>query len=193
MTRDARASPAVTTRDTGGRVPGGRVDRGNRGRRLSPLWRKALLTTHMVTSVGLLGADAAVLALVCSGWGGSEPLTVYPAAHLLGQALIVPLALLALTSGVAIGVLTPWGLLRHWWILIKFVLTAGGTVLALFVLVPTLDAAADTAIAGLVLADPFGLVKDSGGACGVLIVTVLLAYDKPFGRLRGRHRRTPRR
>jgi hypothetical protein len=61
-------------------------------------------------------------------------------------------------------------------------------VLALFVLAPTLDAAAATGIAGRALADPFALVKDSGGACGVLIVTILLAYFKPFGRLRRRHR-----
>jgi hypothetical protein len=188
MTRDSRTSRAAATRDPGGRDSGGRVDRRNRGRRLSPTWRKTLLTTHVVSSVGLLGADAAVLALVVAGWGGSEPLTVYPAAYLLGQALIVPLALLALTTGVALGLFTPWGLLRHWWILIKLLLTAGGTVLAVFVLVPTLDAAATEALAQRALSDPFALIKDSGGACAVLLVTILLAYFKPFGRLRRRHR-----
>jgi hypothetical protein len=100
----------------------------------------------------------------------------------------VPLALLALTTGVALGLLTPWGLLRHWWILIKLLLTAGGTVLAVFVLVPTLDAAATEALARRALSDPFALIKDSGGACAVLLVTILLAYFKPFGRLRRRHR-----
>jgi hypothetical protein len=188
MTRHARTSRAATTQDSGGREPAGRGDRRNRGRRLSPTWRKALLTTHVISSVGLLGADAAVLALVFAGWRGSEPPTAYPAAHLLGQALILPLALLALTTGTALGLLTPWGLLRHWWILIKLVLTAAGTVLALFVLIPTLDAAAVDALARRPLADPFALVKDSVGACGVLIATILLAYYKPFGRLRRRHR-----
>jgi hypothetical protein len=188
MTPDARTARAATTRDSGGRKPAGRVDRRNGGLRLSPTGRKALLTVHVITSVGLLGADAAVLALVFAGWRGSEPLTVYPAAHQLGQALILPLVLLALTTGVTLGLLTPWGLLRHWWILIKLVLTVGGTVLALFVLVPTLDAAATQALARRPLADSFGLVKDSGSACGVLIVTILLAYFKPFGRLRRRHR-----
>jgi hypothetical protein len=157
--------------------------------RLPPPWRKFLLTIHVISSVGLLGADAAVLALVTAGWLGSDPLMIYPAAHLLGETLILPLALFALTSGVALGLLTPWGLLRHWWVLIKLVLTVGGTVLAVFVLVPTLESAAATAIAGPALTDPFALVKDSGGASGVLIVTILLAYYKPFGRLRRRSQR----
>ncbi len=68
-------------------------------------------------------------------------------------------------------------------------LTVGGTFLALFVLMPTLDGAAAAALAGRPPTDPFGLVKDSGGASGVLIVTVLLATYKPFGRLRRRSKR----
>lgn len=187
MTREAPATPAATT-GSNRRELSGRAGPANRRRHLSPWARKTLLTTHVTTSVGLLGADAAVLALVVAGWRGSEPLTVYPAAQLLGQALVLPLALLALATGAALGLLTPWGLLRHWWVLIKLVLTTGGTVLALFVLVPTLEAADADALAHHPPADQLGLVKDAGGASGVLIATILIAYVKPFGRLRPRHR-----
>jgi hypothetical protein len=157
--------------------------RGRPGTLLSPPWRKALRTLHVISSVGLLGADSAILALVIAGWQRADPVIIYPAAHLLGLALIIPLALLSLATGLALGLLTPWGVLRHWWVLLKFLLTAGGTLLALFVLVPTLEDAAATALAGRALADPFALVKDSGGACGVLIVTVVLSSYKPFGQL----------
>ncbi|MFC4588838.1 hypothetical protein [Sphaerisporangium corydalis] len=157
--------------------------RGRPGSLLSPLWRKALRTLHVISSVGLLGADSAILALVIAGWRGAGPVIIYPAAHRLGLALIIPLALLSLTTGLALGLLTPWRVLRHWWVLLKFLLTAAGTLLALFVLVPTLDDAATTALAGRALADPFALVKDSGGACGVLILTVVLSSYKPFGLL----------
>lgn len=155
-------------------------------RRLAPPWRKLLLTVHVISSVGLLGADAAVLALGIAGWYGTDPLTVYPAAHLLGELLVLPSALLALASGVALGLLTPWGLVRHWWVLIKLALTVGGTALAIFVLLPTLGSAAAAALAHQPIDEEFGLVKDSGGASGVLVVTVLLSLYKPFGRLRGR-------
>lgn len=157
---------------------------------MSPPWRKLLLTVHVVVAVGLLGADAAVLALVTAGWlGGAGPVTVYPAAHLLGTALLLPLALLALVTGVALGLLTPWGLLRHWWVLISLVVNTAGTVLAVFVLLPSLGAAASAALAGHAVASPSSLVRSSGSACCVLIATVAISYYKPFGRIR---RRSPR-
>src|SRR5215211_2578767 len=104
--------------------------------RLAPRWRKLLLTTHVATSVGLLGTDATVLLLAAEG---SEPGAVYPAAQLIGALLLVPLALVSLTSGIALGLLTPWGLLRHWWVTAKLALTTAGAVLALVVLTPTLS------------------------------------------------------
>lgn len=156
-----------------------------RGPRLSPPWRKLLLTIHVIVSVGLLGTDTAVLALVTSGWlGDAGPVTVYPAAHLLGTDLLLPLALLALVTGLALGLLTPWGLLRHWWVLISLVVNTAGTVLAVFVLLPGLDAAATAALAGQAVASPPSLVRDSGAACCVLITTVAISYYKPFGRIR---------
>lgn len=142
------------------------------------------MTLHVVTSVGLLGADAAVLALAVSGRLGSAPITVYPAADVIATVLVLPCAVLALASGVALGLLTRWGLVRHWWVLLKLVLTVAGTLLAIFVLVPTVEAAAGAALAGEPIAEPSALVKDSGGASGVLVVIILLAYYKPFGRIR---------
>lgn len=191
-----RSTPARTGRagtdPLGGRpsnrrqAAGGNERRHGSGRRarLSPRWRTFLRTLHVIAPIGLLGADASILVLAIAGWLGSAPLTIYPAAHLIGAILVVPLALLALITGTAIGALTPWGLLRYWWVVIKLVATLGGTVLALFVLIPTLDTAATSATATTTLGDPFALVKDSGGACGVLLITVLLAYYKPFGRIR---------
>jgi hypothetical protein len=163
---------------------------------LSPSWRKMLLSVHVIVSVGLLGADAAVLLLCIAGARGADPRTVYPAARLIGSTLLVPLALLALATGLALGLLTPWGIVRHWWITIKLALTAAGSVLALLVLAPTLGAAADaaTAVAGATLpsTDRLGLVKDAAGASTVLVTTVLLSIFKPFGRLRGRRRHSAR-
>ena len=163
---------------------------------LKPPWRKLLLSMHLIVSVGLLGSDAAVLMLCIAGARGADPNTVYPAAHLIGSTLLVPLALLALASGMLLGLLTPWGIVRYWWVTISLALTAGGTVLGTFVLVPTLGAAADAAVATpgthALSVDRLGLVKDASAASIVLIVTVLLSVYKPFGRLRDRTRPTAR-
>ena len=151
-------------------------------RRLPPRWRKPLLTAHVVTSVGLLGTDAAVVLLAAHG---SDP-AVYPAAHLVVSTLLVPLALASLITGVALGLLTPWGLFRHWWVTLKLALTTAGAVLALVVLSPTVAALAATARVGVVPAatDRLELVRDAGAASLVLLVTVVLSVYKPFGRLR---------
>jgi hypothetical protein len=153
-------------------------------RRLAPRWRKLLLTTHVGASVGLLGTDATVVLLAVAGAGGRDPGAVYPAAQLIGSLLLVPAALLSLLTGVLLGLLTPWGLFRHWWVTVKLALTTAGAVLSLVVLTP--------ALAGLAAADapPLGqrleLVRDSGAASFVLVVTLVLSVYKPFGRVRVR-------
>jgi Electron transfer DM13 len=88
-----------------------------------------------------------------AGAAGHDPPTVYPAARLLGAALLVPLALASLLNGVALGLLTPWGLVRYWWVAIKLTLTTAGTVLAL-VLLTTLV---------LSVVKPFGRIRRRSG------------------------------
>src|SRR4051794_3870847 len=107
-------------------------------RRLAPRWRKLLLTNHIGSSVGLLGTDATVLLLAVTGARGGDPAEVYPAALLIGSLVLVPLALLSLGTGVLLGLLTPWGLFRHWWVTAKLALTTAGAVLSLVVLPPAL-------------------------------------------------------
>jgi hypothetical protein len=157
-------------------------------RRLAPRWRKLLLTAHVGTSVGLLGTDATVLLLAVTGARGSDPAAVYPAAQVIGALLLVPLALTSLASGTALGLLTPWGLFRHWWVTLKLVLTTAGAVLALLVLTPALVGLADAAREGgpIPLGERLELVRDSGAASLVLLTALVLSVYKPFGRLRGR-------
>jgi hypothetical protein len=154
-------------------------------RRLPLTWRKLLLTLHVAGSVALLGADGSVLLLGADAALGGDPRGLYPAAALIGWALLVPLALVALTTGVLLGLLTTWGLFRHWWVALKLALTLAGTVLALVVLTPTLDSLADAARAGAAVAGPdrWALVRDSGAASAVLLTTVVLSVVKPFGRI----------
>ena len=189
--RGSAGTTAVVGRTGGDGAAHDEHDTRSRGRatvvRLSPRWRKLLLTAHLIVAVGLLGADAALIALGIAGLRGADPATVYPAAHLVAVAVVVPLALLALATGLALGLLTQWGLVRHWWVTIKLALTVVLTGMALFLLTPRLGALADeaTATAGaeLAFADrlPVALAVMAAGA--VLVLNVVLALYKPFGRL----------
>ena len=108
-------------------------------------WRKLLVTRACADNRGRLRhqsgtPDARRLERPRSG-----ARAVYPAAALVGQMLVAPLAIAWLGTGVALALLTPWGLRRYWWTTIKLTITVVLTVVVLLVLVPRLGAAADAA------------------------------------------------
>ncbi len=148
-------------------------------------WRKALLAVHVATTVSVLGADLALLTLAISGLFGSKPQALYPAAHLVGARLLAPLAVGSLGTGLLLGILTPWGLLKYWWVTIKLAITVVLTAAVLFVLVPRLGAAA-AAPAMEASTDPqrLPLVIAPVVASTLLVLSVVLAIFKPGWRLR---------
>lgn len=97
---------------------------------LSPRVRRTALVAHVASSVGWLGAVAAFLVLSVVGLRNSNSEVVracYVAMDLLGRHLIVPLNLLALSTGLIQSFGTTWRLFRYYWVAIKFVLTLGAT------------------------------------------------------------------
>jgi hypothetical protein len=97
---------------------------------MKPRSRKVALIVHISFSVGWLGAVLPYLALSIVGLTSHDPHTVsgaYLSMKLIGWSVIVPLSLAALLSGLVESLGTQWGLVRHWWILIKFVLTIFAT------------------------------------------------------------------
>lgn len=152
-------------------------------------WRKALRALHVAISVAVIGADLALTALAIAGLTG-DARAVYPAAQLIGARVIWPLAVGALVSGAALALLTPYGLLRYWWVVIKLAVTAALSAALLFVVLPALGAAAEAASAGEAVAGSrqLLLVIAPSGAVGLLLLNVSLAIFKPSWRLRPRAR-----
>ena len=165
--------------------------------KLSPQWRKLLLTVHVATAVSVLGTDLVLLVLGISSVRGADPQTIYPAAHLVATWVLAPLAALALGTGVLLGLLTQWGLLRYWWVTIKLTLTAILNGVILLVLVPRLGAAADDATAAdfrpFTDAERLPMVVAPAAGVTLLILIVVLAIYKPGWRLRFRPKRTQER
>jgi hypothetical protein len=151
--------------------------------RLSPRWRKAILTVHVVTAVGWLGVDLVLLTFGVAGLSGADPDLVYPAQSLIGRVLFVPLSVLVWLVGVVNAVCTPWGLLKHWWVAVKLLLTTLMLGLVLFLLYPGLVEAGELAGA-LPRRDRINMVVAPSVSTSLLIFATVLSTYKPWGRTR---------
>lgn len=106
--------------------------RGRGGRRVSPRVYKLLVVSHVVVAVGWLGIVAAKLVLGVAAVTAAAPAAA-TAGYLATETLDVafpPVAILTVVTGVALSLGTRWGLVRHTWVVVKQVLTAGVIVTA---------------------------------------------------------------
>jgi hypothetical protein len=111
--------------------------------RLSPRLRKIVLAVHIGTSIGWMGVDIALFALMMIGLRTDDAVTALSAYNAV--AIIIPwsvpvLALSMLGSGVLLGWGTKWGLVTYWWVAIKL---AQAIVLNILVFVALLPGVAD--------------------------------------------------
>lgn len=158
--------------------------RGLRGRP-----RRLLRATHVAASGGwlglvvamlVLGTTAATAATAATAEAGASPEAAHGLMALIGGTVIPPLAVATLLTGLALSLLTPWGLVRHWWVVAKTVLG-----LAVIVSAVTLtdgwlqQATSSTEPAG----DPGGrLVAASVAHLAMLAFATVISVDKPWGR-----------
>jgi len=155
---------------------------------MTPGLRKFALTAHVTSSVGWLGAVVAYLALAVAALiiqDGQTVRAAWIAMELTGWFVIVPLALASLLIGLVNALGTPWGLFRHYWVLVKFLLTVFATIILLLHM-PTVSYLAGVA-AETDRANVFGLRGElihAGGGLLVLLVTTTLAVYKPRGMTR---------
>lgn len=162
---------------------------------MTPRLRKLGLTAHITVSVGWLGAVAAFLILSIAGLASQDAETVrgaYFAMNLIGRFVIVPLSLTALATGFVQALGTEWGLFRHWWVLVKLLLTFLSTIV-LIAKMPLMGHAARLASemtlprAALREAGTQLLVHSAGGLLVLLVITSLSVF-KPWGLTRYGHR-----
>ncbi|MBB4912147.1 hypothetical protein [Actinophytocola algeriensis] len=162
-------------------------------RRLTPAARKLLLLPHIVVSVGWLGLNVGNLTLAITGLTTDDPGTQHAALgamYLIGGPLLIPVSLLALVSGVLLGMYTKWGLVRYRWVLVKLLLTVIAVVLIPLSLLPGLRE-----LSALVAATPADRLADTGPlaldmlAAGIVstsmyVTNAVLSVLKPWGRTR---------
>src|SRR5262249_32846742 len=101
---------------------------------MTPALCKATFLAHVTFSVGWLGAVLVYLALALGGLKSNDlelARSAYISMELVGWAVIVPLSLVTLLSGLLQSLGTEWGLFRHYWIVVKFVLATAGSIVLL--------------------------------------------------------------
>lgn len=158
---------------------------------LPPLLRKFVLTAHITFAVGWLGAVAGFLALAVSGLTSQDAQMVrsaYLAMEIIARYVIVPVSFAPLLTGPILSLGTPWGLFRHYWILIKLLITVLSTIIMQVHMPPIIhlaDVAATTAVFGADLHRmQIQMIIASSAALLALLAVTMLGVYKPRGMTR---------
>lgn len=158
--------------------------------------RRTLRAVHVVLSGAWLGLCVAMITLGAGAMLTDDPAFALASHTMAGRlALAIPVcAVGSILTGVALSVATPWGLVRHWWIVVKIVLAFATIATAIGLggtwreqAVARLGAdAVDGAAAGL----PGWLVVGSSVAHLVMLAAAtVISVEKPWGRTRERRAR----
>lgn len=152
--------------------------------------RRLVLTVHVVTAVGWLGAVAAYLPLAVVALTSQDPGIVrsaYVGMDLVVRYVIVPLSLASLASGLLQSLLGRWGVVRHYWVVFKLAINVF-SVGILLLYVGSLESYTDVAAGAgtlstadlLHLRDPTHVFHATIAMLLLLAATVLAVY-KPRG------------
>lgn len=172
---------------------------------MTPALRKLTITAHVTFSVGWLGATGAFLVLSIAGLTSHDAQVVrgaYVSMDLISRFIILPMCFAALATGLIQALGTPWGLLRYYWILVKFGLAVFATIALVihqFAVMAVAAKRVSGAAAETLFSTEFGplkteLVRAPSLAILLLLVVTTLGVYKPWGLTRyGRRKQLERR
>lgn len=151
---------------------------------------KIFLTSHVALSVGWFGAVAVFLALAISGIASTNvnaARAAYVAMEISAWFIILPFCIASLATGIIQAAITKWGLLNHYWIIVKLILTLGCTILLILHLKPIGQLAHIANSSAVAITQPglqMQMIADSGAALVVLLSIITISVYKPWGRTR---------
>jgi len=157
---------------------------------MRPGFRKFALTAHITTSVGWLGAVVGFLAHAIAGMTSQDAQMVraaYLMMELTGWFVLVPLSLASLVTGLVQSLGSKWGLFRHYWVLVKFLLTVVATIVLLTFMrgfSNLAGVAMEPTLSGVDVGGHGGAspVVHAGLGLLVLLAAVVLSIYKPWGK-----------
>lgn len=101
---------------------------------MNPGLRRLTFTTHVTSSLGWFGAVIVFLALAVIAMTSQDERTVRGAYLVMAPAawfVLVPLVHASLLTGIALSLGTTWGLIRHYWVVLKLGITVFCTAILL--------------------------------------------------------------
>jgi hypothetical protein len=159
---------------------------------MRPLLRNFALTAHVTSSIGWIGAVGVFLALAIIGLTSPDDQTVRGAYLVMEPAawfVLVPLAFASLLTGIVMSLGTAWGLFRHYWVLLKLLITVFATIVLLIYMETFRDmagVAADPRVDLSVVRNPSPALHAVLALVMLLVATVLAVYKPrgatPYGR-----------
>ena len=153
--------------------------------------RKLGLMLHVTASVSWLGAVVGFLALTVPALWSSQPFMVraaYISMDVLARFAILPLCVASLGTGVLQSLISPWGLVQHYWVVFKLLLNVLSTIVLVGHMRPIAELA-QAALDGPVASHDLSQVRiqiavDACAAAIVLLIATVLAIYKPRGATR---------
>lgn len=151
-------------------------------RRLSPGTRRAVLTLHIVASVGLLGDSAGYLAVAVRSAAADAPQVAaagWDTLDMFSLTFGIPLSVTALISGLTLGIGSKWGVFRYPWVTTKLALIVAVMLVGTAVIGPGLERATQGSGSGEAL-----LIAGAAFDVVALSLATGLSVYKPGGRWR---------
>ena len=153
---------------------------------MAPGLRRLTFTTHITSSIGWIGAVLVFLALAVIAMTSQDQRTVRGAYLVMAPAawfVLVPLAHASLLSGIALSLGTAWGLFRHYWVVLKLLITFFATVILLIYMATFRQMAGIAAdpVVDLEVVRNASPIVHSILALILLIAATVLGVYKPFG------------
>jgi hypothetical protein len=165
--------------------------------RLGAKTRKGILVVHIASAGVWIGIDVVMGVLVFTALFGNEETRAlcYRALELFAVWPLIATGLVSLASGIVLGLGTKWGLVRYWWVAIKLALNIILVALVPVALRPEVIEKAEQGrrfVAGEAASLAVGdLIFPPIVSPTLLLIAVVLAVFKPWGRIR--ERRAPKR
>ncbi len=167
-------------------------------RRVSPPVYRLLLAAHVVVSGAWLGVVVAKLLLGVAALTSDASDALYASMRVVDVAF-PPAAVATLVTGVLLSLGTKWGLLRHYWVATKLLLTVGvvttGIALMDRLIQRSISAPSGQVSGGgkiLDVAPTTGLISLSVAHALMLGMATVLSVYKPWGKTRFVGREAPR-
>jgi hypothetical protein len=158
--------------------------------RLRPRARKSILVVHIASAGAWLGIDVVMAVIILTAVRGDDATRAlcYQSLELFTGWPLITTGLVCLASGVVLGLGTPFGLVRYWWVVIKVVINVVFVALVPIALRPEVLEKAEQGrqfMAGLPAALTIGdLVYPPIVSPAGLIIATILAVFKPWGLIR---------